>query len=311
VGEELLYTLDRLESLLERYPLRGIKGAVGTQQDLLDLLGGDASAVDRVERAVITGLGFGATLGSTGQVYPRSLDFDVVSALLQVASAPGNLALTIRLMAGHELVTEGFRAGQVGSSAMPHKMNTRSAERIGGMVNVLRGHVSMAAGMVADQWYEGDVSCSVVRRVVLPDAFLTCDGLLETTLEVVRHFGMYPAVVAEELRRFLPFLSTTKLLIAAVQRGLGREEAHELIREHAVTAARERRERGDISDDLLARLGDDVRFPFSRDELQRLVHGNDVAVGRASHQVDEFLRRVQRVGVAHPKAVSYQGGEVL
>jgi adenylosuccinate lyase len=190
-------------------------------------------------------------------------------------------------------------------------MNTRSTERISGMVNVLRGHISMAAGLVGDQWYEGDVSCSVVRRVLLPDAFLTCDGLLETTLEVIREFGVYPAVVADELRRYLPFLSTTKLLIAAVQRGLGREEAHELIREHAVAAAQQRRQEGETTEDLLDRLATEPRFPFSHDELQRLVHGNDVPVGRASQQVEAFLQRVVEIGRRHPAAVTYQGGEVL
>ena len=212
IGEELLVALGRVEELLVRYPLRGLKGPVGTQQDLLDLADGDAKAVDAVEQRITAALGFSYTLDNVGQVYPRSLDFDVVSALFQAASAPGNLAVSIRLMAGHELVTEGFRAGQVGSSAMPHKMNTRSCERINGMVDVLRGHVVMASGLVGNQWNEGDVSCSVVRRVVLPDSFFTLDGLLETTFEVVREFGAYPAVIGAELERYLPFLATVFLM---------------------------------------------------------------------------------------------------
>ena len=116
-------------------------------------------------------LGFDRVLTSVGQVYPRSLDFDVVSALVQLAAGPSSLATTIRLMAGHELVTEGFQAGQVGSSAMPHKMNTRSCERVNGLAVVLRGYLSMVGELAGDQWNEGDVSCSVVRRVALPDAF--------------------------------------------------------------------------------------------------------------------------------------------
>ena len=310
VGEELLYATGRLEDLLARYPLRGLKGAVGTQQDQLDLLG-DAAAVDRVEAALAERLGFAHALGSVGQVYPRALDFDVVSALLLVASPAANLALLVRLLAGQELATEGFRAGQVGSSAMPHKMNTRSAERIGGMLTVLRGHVTMAAGLAGDQWYEGDVSCSVVRRVVLPDAFLAVDGLLETTLEVVRELGVYPAMIEEELRRYLPFLSTTRLLIAAVQRGVGRETAHELIREHAVAAVRQRREEGSAADDLLARLGADGRYPFDEAELRSLVEDGPVPVGRAQEQVAAYVARVEKLAAAHPDAASYVGGTVI
>jgi adenylosuccinate lyase len=310
-GEELLYALGRVEDLLARYPLRGIKGAVGTQQDLVELLG-DAAAAERIDRSVAERLGFRATLDNVGQVYPRSLDLDVVAALVQVAAAPANLALTLRLMAGHELATEGFRAGQVGSSAMPHKTNTRSSERIGGLLNVLRGHLTMAGGLAGDQWYEGDVSCSVVRRVVLPDAFLALDGLLETALEVVRELGVYPAVIDEELRRYLPFLSTTRLLIAAVQRGLGREQAHELIRDHAVAAARERRLATDAAaGGLLDRLGADPRFPFSVDELSQLVLGTPPPLGRALDQVRSFLRSVDEVVARRPEAAAYAGGEVL
>mgnify|MGYP001220247372 CR=1 FL=1 len=171
-GEELLVALERVEGLLERYPLRGIKGPVGTQQDMLDLLGGDAARVDALEAAVARHLGFSRTLRSVGQVYPRSLDLDVVSALLQAAGGPSSFAKTLRLMAGQELATEGFRPGQVGSSAMPHKMNARTCERINGFVHVLAGHLTMVSALVGDQWNEGDVSCSVVRRVALPDAVI-------------------------------------------------------------------------------------------------------------------------------------------
>ncbi len=154
-GEELLAALGRVDDLLARYALRGIKGPVGTQQDQLDLLG-SPEAVDALEAAVAAHLGFATTLTSVGQVYPRSLDLDVVAALGQSAAGPASLATTIRLMAGQELATEGFQPGQVGSSAMPHKMNTRSCERVGGLARVLGGHLAMVAALTGDQWNEGD-----------------------------------------------------------------------------------------------------------------------------------------------------------
>ena len=134
-GEELLQALHRVDELLVRYPLRGMKGPVGTQQDMLDLLGSPAN-VDALEAAVAAHLGFDAVLTNVGQVYPRSLDLDVVAALVQAGAGPASLATTIRLMAGLELATEGFQPGQVGSSAMPHKMNSRSCERINGLLVV-------------------------------------------------------------------------------------------------------------------------------------------------------------------------------
>ena len=145
-------------------------------------------------------------------------------------------------MAGHELVTEGFKEGQVGSSAMPHKMNTRSCERVNGLAVVLRGQLSMVGELAGDQWNEGDVSCSVVRRVALPDAFFAADGLFQTFLTVLDEFGVFPAVIQRELDRYLPFLTTTKVLMAAVRNGVGREQAHEAIKEHAVAVALEMRQ---------------------------------------------------------------------
>jgi len=309
-GEELLQALRRVEELLARYPLRGIKGPVGTQQDMADLLG-SAEAVARLEQAVARHLGFEETLTNVGQVYPRSLDLDVVSALVQAGSGPASLATTIRLMAGLELVTEGFQEGQVGSSAMPHKMNSRSCERINGLLVVLRGHLSMVGELAGDQWNEGDVSCSVVRRVALPDAFLAADGLFQTFLTVLEDLGVYPAVIARELDRYLPFLTTTKVLMGAVRAGVGREVAHEVIKEHAVAVALAMREQGAADNDLLDRLAADDRLPLDRDALDALVGEPLTFVGTAPEQVQAFVEQVQAVVARHPDAAAYRPEPIL
>ncbi|MCC5951077.1 MAG: adenylosuccinate lyase [Acidimicrobiia bacterium] len=305
-GEELLEAFDHLSSVTASLPLRGIKGPVGTQQDQLDLFEGDTAKVAELERLVADHLGFDRMLGSVGQVYPRSLDFAVVAALVQVASGPANLALTIRLMAGAELATEGFQPGQVGSSAMPHKMNSRSCERIGGLLTVLRGHLAMVTSLVGDQWNEGDVSCSVVRRVALPGAFLALDGLLQTFLHVLDEFGAYPAVAERELRRYLPFLATTKMLLAGVRNGMGREEAHEVVKEHAVAAALAMREGdGDGGADLLEALAADPRYPLDAAGLDDLVAEPISFTGAARSQVSEFCDRVEALVKEYPDAAEY------
>ncbi len=309
-AEELLVGYERLEDLLARYPLRGVKGPVGTAQDMLDLLDGDRERLAALEQAVAGHLGFARVLDSVGQVYPRSLDVDVVSCLVQLAAAPSSLATTVRLMAGLELVTEGFRPGQVGSSAMPHKMNTRSCERVNGLAVVLRGYLSMLGELAGDQWNEGDVSCSVVRRVALPDAFFAADGLFETFLTVLDEFGAFPAVVARELDRYLPFLTTTKVLMAAVRRGVGRETAHEAIKEHAVAVALGLRA-GAERNDLFDRLAGDPRLGLSRAELDALVAEPLSFTGAAVEQVAAVVRRVQVVLDAHPGAARYTPGAIL
>jgi adenylosuccinate lyase len=310
-ANELLVAYQRVEELLDRYPLRGIKGPVGTSQDMLDLLDGDPDRLAALERRVADHLGFTHILVSTGQVYPRSLDFDMISALAQVAAAPSNLATSIRLMAGHELVTEGFQPGQVGSSAMPHKMNTRSCERVNGLAVIIRGYVSMIGELAGDQWNEGDVSCSVVRRVALPDAFFALDGLFETFLSVLRDFGAFPAVINAELQRYLPFLATTKVLIAAVRHGVGRETAHEVISEHAIAVALEMRETGRSDNDLLDRLAADPRLGVTRAELDAALAAPIELTGTAGHQVATLVEQIQQIAVAHPLAAAYQPGAVL
>ncbi|MEJ6740420.1 MAG: adenylosuccinate lyase [Actinomycetota bacterium] len=310
-GEELLQALYRVDDLLARYPMRGIKGPVGTQQDMLDLFGGDGERLEQLESRVAAHLGFDAWLTNVGQVYPRSLDLDVVSALVQAAAGPADLALTIRLMAGQELATEGFRPGQVGSSAMPHKMNSRSCERIGGLLAILRGHLTMVASLAGDQWNEGDVSCSVVRRVALPDAFLAIDGLFETFLTVLDDFGFYPAVIERELDRYLPFLATTKVLVAAVRNGVGREQAHEAIKEHAVAAALRLREDGAEGNDLIERLGADPRLGLAPDELAGVLSNPIDFVGRAPEQIASFVETISALVSADPAAAGYRPGDIL
>jgi adenylosuccinate lyase len=309
-ADELLVALARLDGLLARYPLRGINGPVGTAQDMLDLLG-DPGRLAELERRVAEHLGFARTLTSVGQVYPRSLDYDVLSTLVQLGAAPSSLATSIRLMAGNELVTEGFRPGQVGSSAMPHKMNTRSAERVNGFQVLLRGYAGMAGELAGDQWNEGDVSCSVVRRVALPDAFFALDGLLETTLTVLDEFGAFPAVIERELDRYLPFLATTKVLMAAVRRGVGREAAHEAIKQHAVTVALQLREKGSDRNELFDRLAADSRLGLPAAELQALLAEPLSFTGAARAQVAAVVAAVDAVLATEPDAARYSPEPIL
>jgi adenylosuccinate lyase len=302
-AEELLFAYERLVSLQDRYPMRGIKGPVGTSQDSIDLLG-SSKAHHSLEIEIANELGFNRVLDSTGQIYPRSFDYDVVTTLVQLAASPSSLATSIRLMAGAELVTEGFKAGQVGSSAMPHKMNTRSCERINGLSVILRGYASMVSELAGDQWNEGDVSCSVVRRVALPDAFYAIDGLLETTLTVLSEFGAFPAVIAAELDRYLPFLATTKILMASIKGGVGREVAHEVIKEHAIKAALLMREGKENT--LLDSLAADDRLPLDRKALAALISQPIEFTGDARQQIARVVDRIDAITSAHPAAAQYK-----
>ena len=301
-AEELLFAYERLENLIHRFPMRGVKGPVGTAQDSVDLLGSDAQ--EKLEHAIAQELGFSRVLDSTGQIYPRSFDFDVVTTLVQLAASPSSLATSIRLMAGAELVTEGFKEGQVGSSAMPHKMNTRSCERVNGLAIVLRGYASMVSELSGDQWNEGDVSCSVVRRIALPDAFYAFDGLMETILTVLSEFGAFPEVIANEIERYLPFLATTKILMAAIKAGIGREAAHEIIKEHAVKAALDIR--AGKPNSMLENLASDTRIPLDGKTLKELLASPIEFTGDAVGQVRRVVKRIEVITAKNPEAAQYR-----
>ncbi|MBK1830405.1 adenylosuccinate lyase [Verrucomicrobiaceae bacterium R5-34] len=310
-GEELLGALGMLNHLIDTYPVRGLKGAVGTQMDQLSLFDGDADKALQLEAKVCSHLGIPEVYTNVGQVYPRSLDMRTVSILADIASGPSSLCRTLRLMAGHETASEGFAKGQTGSSAMPHKMNSRSCERVNGFHVILKGHVTMAGGLAGDQWNEGDVSCSVVRRLMLPDAFFALDGLFETFLTVLGQMDAYPAVIEAENNHYLPFLMTTTIMMEAVKAGVGREAAHKVIKEHAVATVNDLRTGEIRENDLLNRLAGDDRIPLSYEQLYALLEEGRENTGTARSQVDHFGAEVGKLESAYPDAAKYTPGAIL
>lgn len=310
-GEELLSSLGSLESLIAAYPVRGLKGAVGTRMDQLSLFDGDAVKAGELEQRVVAHLGLPASLAATGQVYPRSLDLRTVAALTDLASGPSSFCKTLRLMAGHETASEGFAPGQTGSSAMPHKMNSRSCERVNGFHVILKGHLAMAAGLAGEQWNEGDVSCSVVRRVMLPDAFFATDGMLETFLTILDQMEAYPAVIERETSHYLPFLMTTTIMMEAVKAGIGRESAHAAIKQHALATVADLRAGTSERNDLIERLAGDERIPLDADQLTAIIDSGRSNAGDAASQIATFAAAVRQIESAHPEAAGYSPGSIL
>ncbi len=310
-AEELLHHLMDFEIFMERYPLRGIKGAVGTQSDMLSLLG-SKKKVDRLEHMVAEQLGFERVLASPGQVYPRSLDFALLSNLAALGSACENFAKGMRLMSGYDLLTEGFGPGQVGSSAMPHKVNPKSSERICGLAELLKMYADGASRLAGDQWEEGDVSCSVVRRVIIPDAFYVSDGLCETTLTVLNQMVIYPAVIEKELESTLPFLATSAILMAAVKMGIGRDTAHQIIREAATAEAQAMRQEGKRPQ-LARRLAQHPAFQaagITEGYIAAILKNKEGFIGNAKHHIEAIARRGRQFLKGYEAESRYEPQEI-
>jgi adenylosuccinate lyase len=300
IGEEFLLSYSNLTHLIENYPIRGLKGPVGTAQDSYEAMGENYNIL---ESKLISSLGFTSSFDSTGQIYPRSLDYLTITTLVALSSAPSNLATSIRLMAGHNLVSEGFKEGQVGSSAMPHKMNTRSCERVNGFAAILKGYATMIGEISGAQWNEGDVSDSVVRRVAISDAFYSIDGLLETTLTILNEFGVFPAMIEQEIKTHLPFLATSKILLAAVKNGMGREDAHQAIKEISLKVTRDIR--NGLSSDLLETIAQDSRIPLSLSDLKDLISEPLEFAGLARQQCEAIVTKVLDITTDQVIAAKY------
>jgi len=310
-GEEILFGVRQLEALISNYPVRGLKGAVGTQVDQLTLFNNNADKVKLLEDKLFEFLGINKSLNSVGQVYPRSIDFAVVSSLFTLGSGISSFATTLRIMAGNETASEGFAKGQTGSSAMPHKMNSRSSERINGFQNILSGYVTMTSSISGNQWNEGDVSCSVVRRVALPDSFYAMDGMLETFLTIIEQMEVFIPVIEKENKHYFPFLSTTTFLMEAVKKGTPREKAHEVIKEHAVGVVRDLRNGVITENNLLERLANDKRLGLSMKELQSIMDKGEELIGNAKNQVNIFVENVNELKQKFPNAENYKPGTIL
>ena len=286
-AEELLFATRNLQDLLDRLPLRGIKGALGTSLDQIELIGDSAEVLDE---ALLKEWGFSSALTSSSQVYPRSMDFEVVSALAQLSAAPSTIATNIRLMSGFGLVAEGFAKGQVGSSAMPHKVNPRLSERINSLSVILKGFVTMAASISGEQWNEGDVACSAVRRVVLPDSFYVTDAILDTCISILDNLEVFESEISLELEKHLPLMLTTRILMLAVKNGVGREEAHEMIKSHARESQADLLKTGKQT--FLERVEKDARLKISGSEINALVSSPLELAGKAPHQARKISKLI-------------------
>jgi len=144
----------------------------------------------------------------------------------------------------------------------------------------------MAADLAGDQWNEGDVSCSVVRRVVIPDAFYVADGLLHTFMTILTEFGIFEENINKELQEQLPFLATTQILMKAVKAGMGREVAHEIIKKHATT---------NTASSFFASLSNEKDFPLNLAQLNELTKDPATFVGSAIEQAEEIAERIKAV----------------
>ena len=286
--QELLINLEDLEYLLSGYRLRGAKGATGTQDSFLKLFDGDETKVDALDRMVCERLGFARRFPVSGQTYPRLWDTRILDLVKNICQSAHKFAVDFRLMQHLKMVDEPFEERQVGSSAMAYKRNPMRCERLCSLARWVICQAQAADHTAANQWFERTLDDSAGRRLYLPQAFLAADAVMLIYANVIAGARVYPTVVSRLMRDELPFLATETIIMRAVMHGADRQLMHEVVRQNAVAAAREIKERGS-QNTLLERLAADARIPFDLEELQRIAQDTDFS-GRAEAQVAEYLR---------------------
>lgn len=291
--QDLIMDLEYIENLSEQIKARGAKGTVGTQATFIELFKGDHQKVRQLDELVASKLGFSEVFPVTGQTYPRKLDMKLAETLSGVGSSAHKFAVDLRLLSNLKVQEEPFAKKQTGSSAMAYKRNPMRSERMTGLGRKLMGLPADFAATFANQWFERTLDDSAIRRMDIPQAFLLTDAILKLYINITSGMVVFPKQIERHLRMELPFMSTEIILMEAVEKGESRQEMHEIIKEHSFEAGRVVKEEGK-DNDLLERLANDVRIPFSSEELGALVGDYTQFTGRAELQTEEYLDEVVR-----------------
>ena len=286
--QELLWDLRNMVRARNDIGLRGVKGTTGTQASFLALFHGDHDKVEALDKRVTELLGFDIVYPCTGQTYSRKIDIDVLAPLASFGATAHKFATDIRLLANLKEIEEPFEKSQIGSSAMAYKRNPMRCERVCSLARHLGGLFNDAVQTASVQWFERTLDDSAIRRISLPSAFLTCDILLSTMLNITSGLVVYPKVIERRINAELPFMATENVIMAMVEKGGSRQDCHEEIRvlSHQASAV-VKQEGGD--NDLIERIKKTEYFKPIWDQLDELLDPKTF-VGRAPQQTEKFVK---------------------
>ncbi|KAK9727974.1 adenylosuccinase ade13 [Basidiobolus ranarum] len=297
--QELLWDLRNLTRARDDLQFRGVKGTTGTQASFLTLFDGDHDKVEELDQLVTELSGFSTPYAVTGQTYSRKVDNDVLGPLSSFGATAHKIATDIRLLANLKEIEEPFEKDQIGSSAMAYKRNPMRCERICSLSRHLMILVQDALATSSVQWLERTLDDSAIRRISIPEAYLTADILLTILQNVFDGMVVYPAVIKQRINQELPFMATENIIMAMVKKGGDRQVCHEEIRVLSHQAAHRVKVEGG-SNDLIERVKSTKYFEPIWQDLEKLLDPSTF-IGRAPEQVDSFL-----VKCVEPALAPYQ-----
>ena len=287
--QDLLIDLEEFQYRLSQLRFLGVKGTTGTQASFLKLFQGDHKKVTTLDHYVTQQMGFSKHFIISGQTYTRKQDSYILDALANLAASIHKFATDIRLLAHKKELEEPFEDSQIGSSAMPYKRNPMLSERLCSLSRALISLADNSKYTHSQQWLERTLDDSANRRIVISEAFLLCDSILNLLNRVSNNLVIYPKVMKKHIDEELPFLATENILMKAVEKGADRQEIHERIRQHSQVTAQLSKQEG-IENDLIQRIAKDTKIPLSEIEIENLLEIKEF-IGRAPEQVIEFIEK--------------------
>ncbi len=277
--DEVQRHVDRLNELKERVLVGQMSGAVGTMASF-----GEKGL--EIQRLVMEDLGLKPAKISN-QIIQRDVYAELMAFLALVASTLDKIALEIRNLQRTEIleVSEPFGKKQVGSSTMPHKRNPIRSEKVSGLARVLYSNV-IPALLNNPLWHERDLTNSSVERVILPESFVLLDEMLRVTIKVLSGLEFFPENIERNLYMTNNLIMTEPLMLKLAEKGMGRQEAHELIRQLAMRAFRERRDLLEV-----VRESEEVREFLNDEDVASLKPEN--YIGLAPRIVDNVIAFIE------------------
>ncbi|NJE10593.1 adenylosuccinate lyase [Thermococcus sp. MAR1] len=277
--DEIQRHLDRIEELKERVLVGQMSGAVGTMASF-------GSKGLEIQRLVMEDLGLKPARVSN-QIIQRDVYAELMMVLALIASTLDKIALEIRNLQRTEIleISEPFGKRQVGSSTMPHKRNPIRSEKVSGLARVLYSNV-IPALLNNPLWHERDLTNSSVERVILPESFVLLDEMLKSMKKVLSGLEFFPENIKRNLYMTHNLIMAEPLMLKLTEKGMGRQEAHELVRQLAMKAFYEKRDLMEI-----AKENKEVRKFLSEDDFESLKPEN--YIGMAPRIVDDVIAHIE------------------
>ena len=285
--QDLVIDIENIDFVLAKLKLRGVKGTTGTQASFMNLFEGDEEKIKSLDTYVAEKMGFEKSYGVTGQTYPRKIDSIILNTLSEVAQSAYKFSNDLRLLQSIKEIEEPFEKHQIGSSAMAYKRNPMRSERMSSLSRIVIVNALNPAITAATQWFERTLDDSANKRISVPEAFLSLDGVLNLYINIAESMVVYDKVIAKHVNEELPFMATENIMMECTKRGCDRQELHERIREHSMAAAKRVKGEG-LSNDLIERIMADDYFKLTKEEILDIIDPLKF-IGRAPSQVVEFI----------------------